>query len=541
MQKQIWLCFSLCAIAAGWAVRPCLADAPAPARGTISGRVLTGSGEPLRRATVVIEEVKYEDGSGETVADATSGDNGEFSFPNLPPARYRLQAEKSGYVAGRFPRTKALVRLNNGDIIDDVALRLVPVSVVSGYVLDVHGDPLAKTVVRLLQYKYYPGGRRLTVAREAISDERGEYRMGDLNPGRYYAVASYHSRISDVVCPPVYYPDVASFDDAIPIRLSSSDEAPIKFVLLAGKPVHVRGSVAGRGTGSVRVSLIPRGGVPYTQLLSVETSDASFQFKSVLPGDYTVLATSESKDEMLEGRTSITVGDHELNGVSVQLGMRMAHKRLWVSVDSALTAPFVSTRDVVISLHRAIASNEDNVIVAEDEVAAGAHEISTRGGNPIDLPYPGPFVVSAEKLPAGDFYIERADFQEEERYQGPFQMRGADHLVVHLNSHGASVEGVVLDSTDHPLPGAVVAAIPQGAPHDRVDRSRTTTTDQYGQFALHGLANVMYCIYAWEDVPAAAYYDPAFLTDYAGTALGISIGSGRHYEVKLHAASIDGQ
>jgi hypothetical protein len=533
MQRQIWLCISLCALAAGWAVKPCLAETPAPAGGTISGRVLTGSGEPLRRATVVIEEVNYEDGSGETVADVTSGDNGEFSFPNLPPARYRLQAEKSGYVAGRFPRTKALVRLNGGDIIDDVALRLVPVCVVSGYVLDIHGDPLAKAVVRLLQYKYYPGGRRLAVAREAISDERGEYRMGDLNPGRYYAVASYHSHISDVVCPPVYYPDAASFDDATPIRLSPSGEAPIKFILVPGKPVQVRGRVTGGGTGSVRVSLIPRGGVPYTQLLSVDTSDGSFQFKGVLPGDYTVLATSRSKDEILEGRTAITVGDHELSAVSVPLRPHLAHRRLAVSVDSA--APFVSTKDVVISLHREIASNEDNVMVAEDDLAEDAHEISTREGNIIELPYPGPFVVSAEKLPAGDFYIEHADFQSA-TYRGR-EIPGAEYLMVHLNSHGASMEGIVLDSTDHPLAGAVVAAVLQGGPHDRVDRSRTATTDQYGQFVLHGLANIPYFIYAWEDLPDGAYYDPAFLTDYAGTALGISIGSGRHYQVKLYAAS----
>jgi protocatechuate 3,4-dioxygenase beta subunit len=528
MPKAKWLSVALCAITAWWTVKPCLAETPA--KGTVSGRVLTAGGEPLRRATVVIEQVKYADGSSETVADATTGDNGEFSFSDLAPARYRLQAEKSGYVAGRFPRTKALVRLTSGDTIHDITLRLVPVCAVSGYVLDGNGDPLAKAVVRLLQYKYYSGGRRLKVAREAITDEHGEYRIGDLTPGRYYIVASYHSRISDVVCPPVYYPDVGSFDDAIPIRLSPNDEAPMKFVLLPGKPVRVRGSLTG-WSGTVRVSLIPRGGVPFAQPLSVETSNGTFQFKSVLPGDYTVLAASESADEMLEGRTSITVGDHELTGVSVRLGMRMAHKRLWVSVDSG--PRFAPTEDIVISLHPAIRSSEDSIIVAEDDLS-DAPEISTRGGNPIDLPYPGPFVVSAERL-LGDSYLESADFQGH-GYWGP-PMPGTEHLVVRLNSHGASVEGIVLDSTDHPISGAVVAAVPQHLPNDGVDQSRTTTTDQYGQFVLHGLANTMYDIYAWDDVPDGAFYDRDFLAEYADTAVGISIASGNHYQVKLHAAS----
>jgi hypothetical protein len=481
----------------------------------------------------VIEEVKYADGSSETVGDATTGDNGEFSFPDLAPDRYRLEAEKSGYVAGRFPQTQALVRLTPGDSINDVILRLIPVSVASGTVLDGNGEPLAKAVVRLLQYKYHPGSRRrLTVAREAISDERGEYRIGDLNPGRYYVVASYHSRISDVVCPPVYYPDAASFDDASPIRLFPSDEASIKFVLLPGKPVHVRGTITG-GVGTVRVSLIPRGGIPYAQLVSMYTSpDGSFQFKGVLPGDYTVLATSQSTDEILQGRTTITVGDRDLNGVSVQIEDRNVHRQLWVSV-----SPYSdSTQDVVVTLHRPIVSNEDNIIVAEDDFADSGQEISTRSGNPIELPYPGPFIVSAEKLPAGDVYIDRVDFQEEYAGQG---MRPREHLTVRLNSHGSSVEGLVVDSTDHPLPGAVVVAVPEHAPSGRIDQSRTTTADQYGQFALHGLAPTRYEIYAWGDVVEGAYYDPDFLADYAGTALGINISFGNHYQVKLQAVSTE--
>lgn len=528
MPKARWLCLSLCALTAWWPVKQCLAETPA--KGTISGRVVNEAGETLRRATVVIEEINEADGSSETVGDRTTDDKGEFSFSTLTPARYRLKTEKSGYVAGRFPRTKALVRLNSGDIINDITLRMVPVSVVSGYVLDGNGDPLAKAVIRLLQYKYRPGcRRRLTVAREAISDERGEYRIGDLNPGRYYVVASYHSRISDVVCPPVYYPEVASFDDATPIRLLPNDEASIKFVLLPGKPVHVRGSVVG-WAGNVRVFLIPRGGVPYARLLGVNTSDGSFQFKGVLPGDYMVLATSQSTDEMLEGRTPITVGDHEVTGVSVRVEPLMA-PRLLVSVLSWVGPPFISPQDIVISLHRKIASNEDSLIVAEDDLVADARQIRARAGKIIDLPYPGPFVVSAENLP-DDAYIGSAHFQDQ--HQGA-RIQGTERLIVQLFS-GASLKGVVLDSNDNPLPGAVVAAVPQQAPDAAVDLSRTTTTDQYGQFVLHCLAKTVYDVYAWEDAPDGAYYDPDFLADYVGARQGINISSGS-YQVKLHAAA----
>jgi len=78
-------------------------------------------------------------------------------------------------------------------------------------------------------------------------------------------------------------------------------------------------------------------------------------------------------------------------------------------------------------------------------------------------------------------------------------------------------------------------------PTSGIDRSRITTADQYGQFALHGLAPASYDIYAWEDLVEGAYYDPDFLAEYSDTALGINIASDNHYQVKLHAASTDQQ
>jgi protocatechuate 3,4-dioxygenase beta subunit len=522
MQRITHCCSILVFFVLWWTTELSLAQTAASTTGAISGRVVTGSGEPLRRATVVVDEIEFADGSGETVRDATTGENGEFSFPSLAPARYRLLAEKSGYVAGRFPRAKALVNLHSGDAIDGITLRMVPVSAVSGNVLDGNGDPVAKAVIRLLQYQYYPGGRHLMVAREAISDERGEYRMGDLHPGRYYVVASYRSRISNVVCAPVYHPGVTSFDDAMTIRLAPGDEAPVRFVLLAGKPVKVRGNLEGWDTGVVQVFLIPRGCIPFAELLTVETSNGEFQFKKVLPGSYTVMAISRGTDRILEGRTPIEVEDHDLNSVLVRPNYRSFPESLSVKVSGCFSSP----EEPVISLHPALRSSEDSILAAEEDLATDGHEISTRSGNPIELAFPGPFVVAAEKLP-DDCYIAGAEYQE------------ARTLTVQLSSHGATAEGLVVDSVDKPLAGAVVVAVPQGGRKDLIDNYRITTTDQNGQFVLHGLAPTPYDIYAWEDIPDGAYYDPDYLAGHPGTVLGINVHAGAYYPVKVYAASAD--
>jgi hypothetical protein len=159
-------------------------------------------------------------------------------------------------------------------------------------------------------------------------------------------------------------------------------------------------------------------------------------------------------------------------------------------------------------------------------LATDGHEISTRSGNPIELAFPGPFVVAAEKLP-DDCYIAGAEYQE------------ARTLTVQLSSHGATAEGLVVDSVDKPLAGAVVVAVPQGGRKDLIDNYRITTTDQNGQFVLHGLAPTPYDIYAWEDIPDGAYYDPDYLAGHPGTVLGINVHAGAYYPVKVYAASAD--
>ena len=53
----------------------------------------SGTGEPIRRATVAA--LSEED--SHTVAAVESDNDGRFSLPNLPAAKYQLTASKRGY------------------------------------------------------------------------------------------------------------------------------------------------------------------------------------------------------------------------------------------------------------------------------------------------------------------------------------------------------------------------------------------------------------------------------------------------------------
>ena len=66
----------------------------------------------------------------------------------------------------------------------DLELRMIPDSVIAGKVLNADGDPVRYVQVEALQYAYLAGEKELQTKRTAQSNDRGEYRMFYLPPGR---------------------------------------------------------------------------------------------------------------------------------------------------------------------------------------------------------------------------------------------------------------------------------------------------------------------------------------------------------------------
>ena len=85
----------------------------------------------------------------------------------------------------RNPWGKAITVAEEQEV-KDVAVKLVPLAVVSGRVLDEDGDPMARAQVQALRYVYYGqrGARQLNPAGFATTNDLGEYQLLDLEPGQ---------------------------------------------------------------------------------------------------------------------------------------------------------------------------------------------------------------------------------------------------------------------------------------------------------------------------------------------------------------------
>jgi hypothetical protein len=121
------------------------------------------------------------------IADA----QGRFVIRNVPPGSYALVLQAPGYVISAYGHqrpgglTRELV-LEADQHVTDVVIKAWKNGVITGTVLDEAGEPAVDVSVRALRQSF-SGGHRVFEAGFATTrtDDRGEYRLTDLQPGDY--------------------------------------------------------------------------------------------------------------------------------------------------------------------------------------------------------------------------------------------------------------------------------------------------------------------------------------------------------------------
>ena len=166
-------------------------ERPIVGKGAIGGLVVVaGSGQPARRARVNLTS-QQEGVSGRTVI---ADDSGAFMFPGLPEGRYNLSASKPGYINGAFGqripgRSGTAIQLGDAQTLQ-VQLHVWRGGVITGTLLDEHGEAIPNTPVRAMRYVLAGGQRTLQQNGNAQTDDRGVYRIFGLQPGEYLVSAT---------------------------------------------------------------------------------------------------------------------------------------------------------------------------------------------------------------------------------------------------------------------------------------------------------------------------------------------------------------
>lgn len=512
----------------------------------IEGKVTSAvDGMPLKKAAVMLMPQAQPGTMSRPTSTITDAD-GKFVFKDLDPsARYSINVTRNGYARQNYGQRVpngpgTTLSLSPGQHLKDINVRLTPGAAINGRIVDEDNDPVAGVYVRTMRWGFLQGKRQLMTAGGGNTDDRGQYRIYGISPGRYYVSATYQGpnfmmvnaseasvKDSEESYAPTYYPGVFDASQATAIDLKGGDDiSGVVFRLARVHAVRVSGTVRnanGEPSKSAMLQMYPRatgfmGGMP-----NMRTTDdkGNFSFSGVMPGTYVIIVRGTMDDQQMFGRADVDVGANAVDNVIVQ-----ASTGADLETEVRLDGPVDLTKDTI------------RLVLAPDEtmlpIPGSSVQLKDGAGTvTFNKVYDGNYNVRAGGLP-DDAYLSKAVFDEKDVINEAMKIRGgAGKLDLTISSNGAHVEGSVLDKDHQPVTSAMVVLVPEEAKRSRSDLFRTATSDQYGHFVLRGVPPGSYKLFAWEAIDYGAYQDPDFLKAYEDQGKTVQLAPGERSSPEL--------
>lgn len=521
---------------------------------TLSGVVLDSTNStPVKRATVRLVTLGTTTFEGYQHISAMTDEQGRFEFQELPPGSYEARVEHTGFVEARHSRL--IVRLNSGQTMHDLALRLTPAAVITGHVVNEHGEPLANVSMQAMRYTYSATGRRLQGAGGANTDDQGEYRMFGLPPGRYYVRASFNANTGEAGSvtpdsgsnsgpqmryPATYYPGVDSPAEASLVDLRPADQVSIDFNLVPERGVYVRGHLPADPQGALGtfVMLFDDEGMQG----QAAAHNGAFEFPGILPGKYTLMAMQLRLDNQKPVRLTrtIQVGQTDLNNADLEASPVLSgaiHGQVRVAGNARPElSQLIVTLQATEARHREFAMQSDD----RGNLFPGLGAVQKDGSFVMAMPDDGPGVyytgVSARGPGLEDFYTKTVSYGDTDITESGLMLpTSAAPLELLIAADGATVQGRVTDAKDQPVDNATVVAVPSNPKLRRwAELYQPATSDQNGQFTVRGLRPGDYQVYAWQDIESYAFLDPDFMRAYESRGQVLKAEPNGRYAIVLH-------
>lgn len=519
-----------CFLLAGFVSVCTLAAQSKPGAGSIQGHVLNSlTSAPIRRATVVLTAPQQP-----ITLTADTDAEGRFEFSALPPGTYRLSASRTGFLDHPARRP---VPLGANDHVTDAEIRLPPQSAIAGHVLDEDGEPVDRAMVSIFK-QVHRNGRKLwdRVNGASATNDRGEYRVANLRPGRYVlraydqrpAIDNRYGNPPKESYVPAYYPNAPTQPEAVPVEVGVGAEVrgiDIHLFKVARPPsVRVRGKVTGIPPDSqivVSVGLIRADGGFFGGGTTVAKSpDYTFDL-SAAPGQYNIIGNVYSGGPEAYGTGTVTVtGDV----AGIVLAMSLAAE-VTGRISLAEGGVKVNLEGVRIVLTRLSSSVSQ---VSELRPGAAGKFVSS---NPLT---PGHYAVNVRSIPDG-YFVREMKLGGQEIPTDDFEMVSSGQLEIVLSNTAGKIVGSVADADGKPFPSSSITLIPS----DGRSWPAKQAADDAGNFQFTGLRPGKYKLFAWEEVDDDLWQDPEFRKKYESRASEITVGPSEAKNVQLRVIAAD--
>jgi Carboxypeptidase regulatory-like domain len=537
-----------------------------PTKASIEGFVVrAGTNEPLSRARVTVSRtasntgVPVQPNPTATIPAVITDSQGHFTVRDLEAGAYVLVAQRNGFARQQFGerapnRGGTPLNVVAGQAIKDVVFRLIPAGAVNGRVTDVTGEPLPNITVMLLQSRYDANGKRTFQpgGGSARTNDRGEYRLYSITPGRYYLSASadrggvngFLPSTNDILDPTyglTYYPGVTDVSMAAAVEIQpGADLNAIDFRLSQQQLFRIRGRVIDSRTGqsprNANILMLPRGGLSATGMFlgfnSYSAGAGTFELRDVGPGSYWLNVTSiepvlnvGAPPVRNSVQIPIDVSNADIDNLVVAFapGITISGR---LSIEGGASFASLPDRDRIRPFFSP---------VAEGGISIAAVTVAEDGTFKIENLQQGEYRLQMPATAAVGMYVKEARIGQTDILSG-FSVTGpiSGAMDIVLSPNGAQIEGTIVDKDRNPIRGIQAVLIPDRQ-RDRRDLYRTTISDQNGRFVIRTVVPGDYKLFAWEDLEPNAYYDPDILRRYEelGLPVKLSASAQQTIEVKI--------
>lgn len=543
----------------GFAQRTATTPGPAAEAGSISGSVVSVTGEPLRKVMVIAlprggspgggrqGRPGPAPGPGNSSRTVSTDDSGAFRIEGLPPGAYTLSARRNGYVPteyGRGPgQRSAEIRVSGGANTPGVRLQMTPHAVITGRVVDEDGDPVQGANVQVLRERFVNGRRQHIPLNAGGTNDLGEFRVSGLMPGRYVLQVSYHhpsspdgperreaDSVHDLTYTPLYYPGVLDISQATPVQTASGQEFRAGDLRLRRTPTwRVRGRVldsSGKPAQFVGVVAMPAqsslAGV--RSMGMVRNAEGTFEIAGLSPGTWNLLVQRAGRSEERQfGRTRVVVGNGDLEGVTITL-----QPTLTVSgtVRTADKSPLPAGLRVGVEMLET---------AGVPSYGATGGEVKPDGTWTMNGLSPGQYRFTLARPPEGT-YVKSVQVTGQDILSGAAIEASATGVEIVLAPNAPEVSGTAVDAEGQPVAGATLVLVPDSSKRSQHWLFRTTSSDEQGAFRIPGTTPGDYTVFALQNVEEGEWHSAEVLQSLSGKGAAVTLKEGSRESVKVTLA-----
>jgi protocatechuate 3,4-dioxygenase beta subunit len=482
----------------------------------------------MKRVRVAVANVE----ASENQTAMQTGEDGRFRFDGLAAGKYQLTAEPP--TGGRQQYGTRSLSSGFGTAVatgpelrsDNLVFQLTPPGAIGGRVLDAGGEPAEGVLVQLLAARMPRGKRGVLFVSSRYTDDRGEYRFGNIADGTYYLAAAgkpwYVDRLPATTGPlaqmgfeTTFYPNAHEASSARALHLKPGQELAADFTLMASPAAKLTVTTSGAPPGTqvlLNLTFVGVEGGKCMERIVWAYPPRPAVMPGIHQGTYTIRTWAKVGAETRYGSQRVTIGNDEVS-VTVPLSAApVVSGKLWLEDVSAVPdGTYIALENEMENVHMRRPVAKDGSFQFE-AVAPGSYR---------------PLLVSAHKMiPLRSVTLDGVMAKEE-----MVEITANAKLELLGLVHGSEVSGTVARN-GKPVEGALALLAPRRESANPFEY-RSFQTDSDGSFEFEGLAAGEYLLIVVEDWADFEYANPAAVRPYLETGRPVRLESRQSRKIQV--------